>query len=220
MTDKNITWAIFFSGGGRCANDCLDLFINQQLKHHHIDCVVTSGQETPRIQNFKEHEIEVIDKSPKEFKSINEYQKWLVRVLEDRDIDYIFLLGYKYRIRKDLLKTFKNRILNIHPSLLPSFKNTQTAIQDAMDMGVRVSGLTTHIIDDKIDEGYIVEQQAVRLSAHKSFHQIDLDFNRAGKKIIKRTFGFIKRNHSPISYLEKYLDEIKYSVNLLLLTLI
>lgn len=220
MSDKNITWAIFYSGGGRCANDCLELFINQQLKYHHIDCVITSGQETDKLENFKKHNIAIIDRNPKEFPSIEEYQHWLAQTLLARNIDYIFLLGYKYRIRKELLNVFENRILNIHPSLLPSFKNTQSAIQDAMQMGVRISGVTTHIIDNKIDEGFIVDQEAVKLSPNKSFEKLDLDFNKAGKKLIKRTFDFIGKNHKPKWYLEKYLEQIKYAVNFIFLAFI
>lgn len=220
MRDTNLNWAIFYSGGGRCANDCLELFINQQLKDHHIDCVITSGQQTDKLENFKRHGITVIDKNPKDFKSIEAYQHWLAQTLLARNIDYIFLLGYKYRIRKELLGIFENRILNIHPSLLPSFKNTQRAIQDALQMGVRISGVTTHIIDDKIDEGFIVDQEPIRLSPNKSFEKLDLDFNRAGKKLIKRTFAFIRRNHRPKVYLGNYLDQIKYAVNFIFLAFV
>ncbi|MEQ5791429.1 phosphoribosylglycinamide formyltransferase [Muricauda sp. NFXS6] len=206
MKRIKIKWGVFFSGGGRCANDCLNLLVNNYFDHHYIDCVVTSGQKTDNIKNFEKHQIEVIDENPKNYSSIEEYQTWLSNVLKDRNIDYLFLLGYKYKIRPTLLAAFPNRILNIHPSLLPAFKNTQTAIQDAIRLGVKVSGVTTHIIDDKIDEGVIIDQEPVRLNHADSFSKIDIAYNEAGKILIERTLRFVHANHDQVNYLQNNID--------------
>tara|TARA_R110000744_G_scaffold105010_1_gene200912 strand:- start:913 stop:1560 length:648 start_codon:yes stop_codon:yes gene_type:complete len=206
MKRAKIKWAIFFSGGGRCANDCLNLLVENNFDHHYIDCIVTSGQKTENIKNFEKHHIEVINRNPKSYSSIEEYQIWLSKVLKERNIDYLFLLGYKYKIRTTLLDTFRNRILNIHPSLLPAFKNTQSAIQDAIRLGVKVSGVTTHIIDDKIDEGIIIDQEPVRLNHTDTFSEIDIVYNEAGKVLIERTLSFVYANHDRVNYLQNYFD--------------
>lgn len=207
MENEKITWGIFFSGGGRCAKDCLDLLTEGRLRGHKIKCVVTAGQPAGNLKHFSDNQITIIDRYPGDFGSITEYQIWLADILQKNKIDYLFLLGYKYRIRPELLVPFKNRILNIHPSLLPSFKNTQTAIQDAMDLGARVSGVTTHLIDEKIDEGFILDQEAVRIPRNTNFITIDIAFNKAGIELIERTFNLVKNEHKPKIYLDSYIKE-------------
>lgn len=206
MCGEKITWAIFFSGGGRSAKDCLDLWLDGRLSGHQINCVVTVGQNADNISSFLDRNIKVIDKSPSEFATISDYQVWLANILVEMQVDYLFLIGYKYRIRSILLHTFKNRILNIHPSLLPSFKNTQRAIHEALELGVKISGITTHIIDENIDEGYILDQEAVRIPANTTFSEIDVAFNQAGKILVERTFNLVREYHKPQSYLNGYIE--------------
>jgi phosphoribosylglycinamide formyltransferase-1 len=153
-----IKFAIFFSGWGRSVTTCLDIFLSGKVSPAEIACAVTIGQSSEVINRIKSLGIKTIEEDPLAYESPALYQEELASRLQHLKIDYIFMLGYKYRIREPLLKIFPNRILNIHPSLLPAFKNTQSAIQDAMAYGVKITGITTHIIDEEIDEGTILCQ--------------------------------------------------------------
>jgi len=94
-----------------------------------------------------------------------------------------------------MLKAFPNRIINIHPSLFPSFLGTKTAIQDALEYGVKVTGITTHIIDDKLDEGVILCQTPIRVDDKDTFDTLYPKFAEEGKVIIKETINKIEKLH-------------------------
>ena len=76
------------------------------------------------------------------------------------DVDYVIMAGYMRMVHEPLLAAFPNRVVNLHPALLPSFKGAH-AIQDAYDYGVKVTGVTVHFADDKYDCGPIIAQQAL-----------------------------------------------------------
>lgn len=98
--------------------------------------------------------------NPKDYESSEAYETVLVSMLEERGVDYICLAGYMRIVGKVLLERFEQRIVNIHPSLLPSFKGAH-AIQDAVDYGVKIFGVTTHFVDETLDGGRIIDQAAI-----------------------------------------------------------
>ncbi len=200
-----IKWAIFTSGWGRSAQNCMQLFNSGELGKNTINCIVTIGQDTPLVNMAIKQHIKLLNDNPKTHIDFDEYQSWLANELIKENIDYIFLLNFKYRIRKNLLDAFPNRIINIHPSLLPSFKNTKSAIQDAMKYGVKVSGITTHIIDEQIDEGIILHQKPIAFSYSDNFETLDAKYVKKGSEIVKETFDLIELKHCPINYLKEYL---------------
>lgn len=98
--------------------------------------------------------------NPKDYESKAAFETVLQRMLEERKVDYICLAGYMRIVGPVLLRAFEQRIINIHPSLLPSFKGAH-AIQDAVDYGVKIFGATTHFVDDTLDGGRIIDQGAI-----------------------------------------------------------
>ncbi|MCK4835080.1 MAG: phosphoribosylglycinamide formyltransferase, partial [Candidatus Aminicenantes bacterium] len=99
---------------------------------------------------------------PRKYRSKNEYETYLVNILKDRSVELICLAGYMRIIGKILLQEYKNRIINIHPALLPSFPGLH-AQKQAIDHGVKVSGCTVHFVDSGIDTGPIILQKAVEI---------------------------------------------------------
>ena len=120
------------------------------------------------------------------------YQRHLRDLLVERGIDYVLLLSFKYLVRKDLLEAYPNRIINIHPSLFPSFLNTHRAIQEALEYGVKVSGITTHIIDDQVDAGTIVCQEPIRFESGETFETVYPKYAETAKKILLDTISEIE----------------------------
>jgi phosphoribosylglycinamide formyltransferase-1 len=84
----------------------------------------------------------------------------IATMLKKADVDYVIMAGYMRMVHYPILNTFPNRVVNLHPALLPSFKGAH-AIQDAFDYGVKVTGVTVHFADDKYDCGPIIAQQAL-----------------------------------------------------------
>lgn len=84
----------------------------------------------------------------------------IASALKREGVDYIIMAGYMRMVHAPILRAFENRVVNLHPALLPSFKGAH-AIQDAYDYGVKVTGVTVHFADDKYDCGPIIAQRAL-----------------------------------------------------------
>lgn len=98
--------------------------------------------------------------NPKDYSSRQEHEKAMVELLKKHHTDLVVTAGYMRLLTPYFVNEFKNRIINIHPALLPSFPGTH-AQKQALDYGVKISGCTTHFIDEGTDSGPIIMQKAV-----------------------------------------------------------
>ena len=195
-TDQKLKWAILVTGWGRNAKDTIEAYAKGSLKNSDIRLLIYQSEPSGALDAAREAGIEALQIIRKDFGSPEEYQQEIIKELKDRDIDYILLLSYKYIVRSDMLAAFPDRIINIHPSLFPSFLATTTAIQEALEYGVKISGITTHIIDDKIDEGTILCQEPIRFDEGETFESVYPKFAKTGGKIILDTISLIEKKHN------------------------
>jgi phosphoribosylglycinamide formyltransferase-1 len=193
--DHDIKWAILVTGWGRNAKDTLKAFVKKKLNNSTINLVIYESEPCGAKDYAEKHGIETLQVLRKNFTSNLKYRDHLITEIKKRNIDYVFMLNFKYIIKENMLNAFSNRIVNIHPSLFPSFLATKTAIQDALDYGVKVTGITTHIIDDKIDEGTILCQTPIKVAATDTFDTLYPKFAKKGKKIILDTIAEIEKKH-------------------------
>jgi len=100
---------------------------------------------------------------PKRFSIREEFDKEIEKNLIREKIDLVVLAGFMRIISTYLVRKYKGRIINIHPALLPSFKGVH-GIKDALDYGVKVTGVTVHFVDEGVDTGPIILQEAVRIN--------------------------------------------------------
>ena len=112
------------------------------------------------LERAKRYGTECFAFNPKEYGSREAYETVLATMLDERDVDFVCMAGYMRIVGKVLLERYERRIVNIHPSLLPSFKGAH-AIQDAVDYGVKLFGVTTHFVDETLDGGRIIDQAGV-----------------------------------------------------------
>ena len=192
-TDQKIKWAILVTGWGRNAKDTIEAYAQGLLKNSDIRLLIYQAEPCGAAEAADAAGIETLRILRKNFDSPETYQQRIIKELREREIDYILLLSYKYIIREDMLQAFPERIINIHPSLFPSFLATTTAIQEALDYGVKISGITTHIIDDKIDEGTILCQEPIRFDEGETFETVYPKFAEKGKKILLDTIALIEK---------------------------
>ena len=189
---NKLNWAILATGWGLNAKDTIENFSKGKLKNSKLSLLVYEQEICGAADKANETGVEAIRLIKNDFDNMISYQQELTKILKDRNIDYLFLLGYKYIIKPKMLAEFPNKIVNIHPSLFPSFLATKTAIHDAIDYGVKVSGITTHIIDDKIDEGIILCQTPVRIKKHDTFDSLYPKFSKKSRKVILKTIREIE----------------------------
>ena len=186
-------WAILCTGWGRNAKDTIEAYAKGVLKNAEIDLLIFEQEACGAADVAKKYGIKTIQIKRNDYKDIFIYQKRLVAELQKRKIEYIFMLNYKYLIRKEMLVAFPNRIINIHPSLFPSFLGTKTAIQDALAYGVKITGITTHIIDEQFDKGIIIMQEAIKIEEDDNYDTLYSKFAEKGKSIVLETIDVLEQ---------------------------
>lgn len=181
------------SGWGRSAVKTLELMDEGRLEGHTIKLIVYENENNGVYDPASRLGIRMEQVLKSSFETAEAYYNELHRVLQREDVEYIFLLGYKHIIREPFLDLYENRIVNIHPSILPSFRGKR-AIQQALDYGVKVTGITTHLIDAELDRGTILCQRPIHIKKDETFEKLDLRFVEEGKLIIEDTFMEIAKN--------------------------
>ena len=141
----------------------------------------------------------------KEFKNREDFDKEIIKILKEKKIDLVVLAGYMRILSPYFIRAYQNKIMNIHPALLPSFPGLHGQKQ-AVEYGVKISGCTVHFVDEGIDSGPIILQKAVEVSADdteeslaekilKEEHQIyprAIQLFSQGRLMIKERRVFIK----------------------------
>ena len=156
-TIRNI--AVFASGNGSNFEAIVRACKENKIEGATVSLLVCDRYDAYALERAKKLDIKPFVFDPKSYSSKKEYEQKILDVLRTNDIHIICLAGYMRIVGDTLLEAFPNRILNIHPSLLPSFKGA-IAIIEAFEFGVKVFGVTVHLIDNTIDGGTIIAQRA------------------------------------------------------------
>ena len=156
-TIRNI--AVFASGNGSNFEAIVRACKENKIEGATVSLLVCDRYDAYALERAKKLDIKPFVFDPKSYSSKKEYEQNILDVLRANDIHIICFAGYMRIVGDTLLEAFPNRILNIHPSLLPSFKGA-IAIIEAFEFGVKVFGVTVHLIDNTIDGGTIIAQRA------------------------------------------------------------
>ncbi len=125
-----------------------------------IVVVISDRKDAGGLTTAREYGIRAVYLNPKSFNTREEYDKKIVEILKDEKVELVALAGYMRIITPYFVESFRNRIMNIHPALLPSFPGLN-AQKKALNYGVRYSGCTVHFVDEKVDHGPIILQAVV-----------------------------------------------------------
>jgi phosphoribosylglycinamide formyltransferase-1 len=125
-----------------------------------VAVVVSNKAEAAGLALARERGLEALALDPKNFAGKEEYDRRIIEALNNRGIDLVCLAGYMKIVTPPFCREYRNRIMNIHPALLPSFPGLHVQ-QKAIDWGVRFSGCTTHFVAEEVDMGPIILQAVV-----------------------------------------------------------
>jgi phosphoribosylglycinamide formyltransferase-1 len=173
--------AVFASGYGSNLQALIDFSKNVDLSGE-IVLVFSDKSSAFALKRAQNHGIKAVFLDPAQFKTRGEFDEKIAGILEEEKIDLVVLAGYMLLIGQNIVKKFKNRIINIHPALLPSFKGTH-GIKDAFDYGVKVTGVTVHFVDEGLDSGPIIMQQAVDVSEEDSSETLEEKIHEVEHKL-------------------------------------
>lgn len=150
---------VLASGRGSNFQSIIDAIESGSLKAK-IVLLVTDNPDSFAIERARKHGIEPLVMVPNQYGTKNDYYKAVVQELRSREVGLVVLAGFMRIIGKPLIEAYRNRVMNIHPALLPSFPGLHGQKQ-AQDYGVRIAGCTVHFVDEGMDTGPVIIQAAV-----------------------------------------------------------
>jgi len=170
--------AVFASGRGTNFGAIIRA-VKRGLIKANLALLVSDNPKAGAIGRAKRAGIKVALVKKEDFTSQDGFEVKIIQYLKEEKIDLIVLAGFMRLLSPGFVMQYKGRILNIHPSLLPSFKGTQ-GIKDAFNYGVMVTGVTVHFVDEELDHGPIILQEPVKIkendtpeSLEKRIHKIE-----------------------------------------------
>jgi len=159
ISSKKLQLGILLSGGGSNLQAIVDAIDAGHLDAE-ISVVISNKPDAYGLERAKIAGISAIGLNPKDFADRNAFDQAALNELRKHQVDWVVMAGYMRLLTSTVLDAYPNKVLNLHPSLLPSFVGAH-AIRDALAAGVRMTGVTVHIANEIFDEGPIIAQRAV-----------------------------------------------------------
>jgi phosphoribosylglycinamide formyltransferase-1 len=150
-----------------------------------IACVVSNKPDNFALERAKKHGIEAIFLNPKDYGSKEAFDQKLVGLLNEKGVELVLLIGYNKFLSKPFLKAFKNRAMNIHPSLLPAFKGWDKDVhKEVLNAGVKVSGCSLFFVTKDPDAGPLIAQKPVPVSENETVDSLKEKVQKAEQETI------------------------------------
>jgi phosphoribosylglycinamide formyltransferase-1 len=162
MSDnRTVKLGVLVSGNGTNLQAIIDRIESGDLSAS-VSCVISNKAEAFALERAAKHGIPAVHLGYKGFESRESYDAELVRILREHEVELVILAGFMRILTPVIIDAFQNRIMNIHPALLPAFPGLD-AQKQALDYGVKVSGCTVHFVDAGCDTGPIIMQATVQV---------------------------------------------------------
>ncbi|WP_246830705.1 phosphoribosylglycinamide formyltransferase [Nosocomiicoccus sp. HMSC059G07] len=171
--------AVFASGSGSNFENIATSDLPLSIK-----VLIVDNKDAKAIERAKRLNVpyEIVERSGK---TKEEFEAEILNILKDKNIEYILLAGFMKILSAEFIERYDRKIINIHPSLLPSFKG-KNGILDAYNYGVKVSGVTVHYVDSGIDTGEIIDQEPVVLRDDDTLESFEEKIHKAEYKLYIR----------------------------------
>lgn len=159
--------AVLVSGGGTNLQAILDAIDNRTITNAKVEVVISNNKNAYALERAKNHGIEALCVSPKDYETRDAFNEAFLEKLDSYNPDLVVLAGFLVVIPEQMIAKYRNRIINIHPSLIPSFCGTGyyglKVHEGVLKRGVKVTGATVHFVDEGTDTGPIILQKAVEV---------------------------------------------------------
>ena len=188
--------AVLVSGGGTNLLAIIDAIENGAITNAKIELVISNNKNAFALERAARSGIPARCISPRDYNSREQFEEELLETLLERQVDLVVLAGCLVVIPEKMVDAFKNRIINIHPSLIPSFCGTGyyglKVHEEALRRGVKITGATVHFVDKGTDTGPIILQKAVEVQPEDTPASLQLRvMQEAEWKILPRAIDLI-----------------------------
>lgn len=159
--------AVLVSGGGTNLAAIMDAIDDGTIKNARIEAVISNNKNAYALKRAEQRGIKNVCVSPKDFEDRDTFNEEFLRILNSYEADLVVLAGFLVVIPEKMIKEYKNRMINIHPSLIPSFCGKGyyglKVHEGVLSRGVKITGATVHFVDEGTDTGPIILQKAVEV---------------------------------------------------------
>ncbi len=159
--------AVLVSGGGTNLQTLIDAEKKGEIKGGKLALVVSSREDAFALERAKIADVKAFALPRKNYENAEDYSKELVKILKEHEIDFVVLAGFMTIFTKTFTKEYENKIINVHPALIPSFCGKGFyglhVHEGALKRGVKLTGATVHFVNEECDGGPIILQKAVEV---------------------------------------------------------
>ena len=192
-----LKFAVFVSGNGTNLQAIIDAVKSGEIQAE-LALVLCDRRKALALKKAEQAGIKTLCLVRKDYATPQSYERDIVISLKEFGIDFIVLAGYMKVLSAFFIKTYPNKILNVHPSLLPSFKGAR-GIKDTFTYGTKVAGVTIHFVDDKMDHGPIIAQEAFKVSEKETLESLEKRIHAIEHKIFPKTIALYAQGRLKVS---------------------
>jgi len=188
--------AVFASGGGSNFQAIADAVKAGRLDAR-IELLVCDRPQAQVVERAKQADVPVHTFRPKEYPSREAYELEILELLRAKQVDLVVLAGYMRILTPVLVEAYWGRMINVHPSLLPSFPGLH-AVRQALEHGVKVTGITVHLVDGGLDTGPILAQRALEIRPDDTEVSLSERIHPLEHELLPQVIQQIATGHIPI----------------------
>lgn len=196
MNGRKLRIGVLISGSGTNLQAVIDASESGALDAD-VAVVISNHESARGLVRAKEHNIAAVYIDRGAYASPREYNAKIRDVLRDYVCDYVVMAGYMRLLGKQVLDFYPNRVVNLHPALLPSFPGAN-GIRDAFDSGVKVTGVTVHFANEVFDEGPIIAQEPVVITEDDTIETLEAKIHAVEHELLPRALQLIATNRVEI----------------------
>lgn len=184
-----MNFAVFVSGNGSNLQAIIHAVQKGDIKAN-LSLVFSNNPQAFALERAERAGIKTLVLNPSDYMNRQSFDREIIVHLKEENIDFIVLAGYMLLLSPFFIKKYQNKILNVHPGLLPAFKGTH-AIKDAFWYGVKVTGVTIHFVDDKLDHGPIIVQEALRIKETDTLEILEQKIHSVEHRLYPKTIDLL-----------------------------
>ncbi len=185
-------YAVFISGNGSNLQAIIDSQNKGEIKAE-LALVISSNPKAFGLKRAEKAGIKFLVFDPANYTNRQSVDRDIVIILKEHKIDFIVLAGYMRLLTPYFIKNYPNKIINVHPSLLPSFKGA-SGIKDAFTYGVKQTGVTVHFVNEKMDNGPIIMQDTVKINEEDTLETLEEKIHRVEHRIYPQAVALFADN--------------------------
>jgi len=192
---KNI--AVFASGRGSNLQAIIEAVKKRKINAR-LSLLVCDNPQAYAIKRAKRALIKVALVQRTDYPNKQGLEAEIIRHLKEENISLIVLAGFMRILSPEFVREYQGRIINIHPALLPSFKGAE-GIKDAFDYGVKVTGVTVHFVDEKMDHGPIILQEIIKIEESDTLGKLEAKIHKIEHKLYPEAIQLFVKGKLKIS---------------------